>query len=808
MIRRLCSSLLFLFAAARVGAAAAEGYNFLFITLDTTRADRLGCYGYAAAATPNLDALARGGARFADCVTPCPLTLPAHCSLFTGLTPLGHGVRNNATYVLSADRRTLAELLRQRGYHTYAVVAAYVLLAKFGLGRGFDVYDDSLDVGDPGRGFSSEINAGAVYDKFRVWFERSWRRRFCAWVHLYDPHQPYAPPPPYAGRFPRDPYSGEIAYLDSVVGRILADLRAKGVLERTLVIVAGDHGEDLGEHREFGHGIFCYQESLRVPLIVSAPRLIPPRVIGGRVNLVDVLPTVCDLLGVPAPGGLQGTSLKPALLGGGPPPPRDMYFESLYAQDEMGWAPLTGILSDSSKYIKLPEAELYDLDRDPRERENLYLKENVRARGLDRKLQALMLRLAGRGAAGRRQMSAEDRRHLASLGYLSSLGQTGKAVDPKRGNAVKDRLREVKKRIVANDPDGAERELKDVMAANPEIKTPIYYDFFEEIYKLKKDMKRLFTIQREAIAAFPRNLQLKYNLASNLFHGGDLEGAGEWCGRIIAANPAYTQAYILLGNVRFSQERIAEAKAAYEKALAIEPQNLSLKKRLAVILARQGDPGRALALLDELAADERLAVDQAGRAILAEAARLYAELGRLERGDRLLRGLLARRPDDAMLWNELGSIHYQRRDLDVASDCFERALAADANFAPAHANLGALRLARALQRRDAAGLQAAADSFDRAIALDPALAPAFNGRAVIRRYGKRIAEAVADWRRALELDPGLVDAHFNLGITLLEGGDRAGALVVFNRCRELLFSRLPVAEQKRLLRLIGEAGGA
>ena len=798
---------LFFFSAIGMQAksAPADGCNLLLITLDTTRADRLGCYGFAAAQTPNLDALAKNGVRFANGYTPVPLTLPAHCSLFTGQTPLGHGVRNNASYMLAAAQATMAERLKQKGYHTYAVIASYVLLAKFGLAQGFDVFDDSLNLADMTNNFSSEIRAGTVYEKFKAWFLKSHQKKFFAWIHLYDPHLPYDPPAPYAQRFVRDPYSGEIAYMDSVIGRILADLKEKNILHRTLVVVAGDHGEDLGEHREYGHGIFCYEQSLRVPLIVSAPSLLAPRVVSERVNLIDVLPTLCDLLGLSKKPETQGESFLNLLKGGAEKRERDLYFESLYSQDEMGWAPLTGILSGPFKYIHLPEAELYDLSRDPAETDNLFFKKNIQARNLNRKLQALMLRLAGKGGSDRRTLSAADRRHLASLGYLSSLGRTEKAVDPKRGNAVKDQLRSVKQLIADKNLDQAENDLQRLKTDHPDIKTPIYYDLFEEIYKLKKDLKSLIAIQKKAAEEFPANSQIKFNLANNLFNTQHLADAEQWLQKIVISDPTYTRAYILLGNIRFNQKRLTEALTFFEKAQTLEPQNLSLKKHIAIIVAAKGDVARALSLLDELVGDERLLNDAGGRDVLVEIALKYAEYNAADRGIALLRRLLQFGNIQAKIWNELGSVYFRKKDFLQARECYEKALAVDPAMAISYSNLGALQLTLALQRQELEGLRAAQGYFDQAIARDATLAPAYNGRAAVHRFLKRIPDALADWKKALELNPEMSDPYFNLGITYLERGDKAEALKYFRRCQQKLAATLSPAEKKRLLRLIAEA---
>ncbi len=786
-------------------SALADGYNVLLITLDTTRADRLGCYGFAAAETPNLDALASGGVRFADCVTPVPLTLPAHCSLLTGLTPIGHGVRNNASFVLAATQTTLAERLRQKGYHTYAVIASYVLQSKFGLAQGFDVFDDSLNPADMTNNFASEIPAGAVYEKFKIWFARAFQKKFFAWIHLYDPHLPYAPPPPFAERFRRDPYSGEIAYMDSVIGRILADLKTRNVLEKTVVVVAADHGEDLGEHREYGHGIFCYDVSLRVPLIVSAPRLFAPRVVSGRVSLVDVMPTLHGLLGIADDPGWQGVSLEGVLAGGAPPRERDFYFESLYGQDEMGWAPLTGIQSGPFKYIQLPEAELYDLASDPGETDNLYLKKNIQARGLDKKLQAMMLGLAGKGGSERRTLSEAYRRHLAALGYLSSMGKTAKAVDPKRGNAVKDQLRAVKKMIADRDLDQAEKQLRQLLAENPDVKTLAYYDLFEEIYRARKDLKNLVAIQKKAIAEFPDNDQLLFNLANNLFNTRNLDEAEQWLHKIVARNSTYTRAYILLASIRFNQKRLSEALAFISKARVLEPQNLALKKRQAEILFKMGERAGALELLDGLAADERLRSVPGGQPLLVESAIQLSENGEPERAIALLRQVLRSNASDAKAWNDLGSIYFKQNNMLQARECYEQAVKVDPAFALNYRNLGVLQLTLALRQKDPDGLRLAHGYFDRAIERDPALASAYNGRATVRRVLQRVPEALADWKKALELDPQMSEPYFNLGITLLEGGDKAEALKYFRRCQQKLGDALGAGEKSRLQRLIAEA---
>jgi len=248
--------------------------NVLIITLDTTRADHIGAYGCKSAQTPNIDRLAGEGTIFRNCYALIPMTLPSHCTLFTGRYPMAHNVRNNAKYFLNNSEFTLAEALHAKKYQTYAVIAAFVLLSKFGLQQGFDIYDDILNPHELAHNFKSEIPAQEVYEKFSGWLAKNSSQNFFAWVHFYDAHDPYNPPAAFAKRFANNPlgrYDGEIAYVDMYVGKIIDDLRDRGLLEKTLLLIVGDHGEAFGEHQEHGHAIFCYEENLKVPLIFHYP---------------------------------------------------------------------------------------------------------------------------------------------------------------------------------------------------------------------------------------------------------------------------------------------------------------------------------------------------------------------------------------------------------------------------------------------------------------------------------------------------------------------------------------------------------
>ena len=408
--------------------AALRGANILLVTIDTLRIDRLGAYGNASGLTPTLDALAARGVRFSHAWSHAPITLVAHASILTGLTPPHHGIRNNGAFRLGDLPVTLASALQRAGYRTGAFVGAFVLDARFGLNRGFDEYDDRYgDATAPAFSFV-ERTADRVLDAATTWIARpADGRPWFAWVHLFDPHAPYRPPPGFAGG--RSAYDAEIAWTDRALGDALARLSRQGALDRTLIVVTADHGESLGEHGETTHGLFAYDSTVRVPLLIVGPG-IERAVAATPTAHADILPTILDLLGIEAPDGIDGRSRRAALAGdrGAPQP---IYLESLDANLTRGWAPLTGMIAGGWKYIDLPHPELYDLDRDPGERTNLIDREPQRAREMRARLAE-----STPTTAARRDISAADAARLQSLGYVTGSAPARPAYteddDPKR----------------------------------------------------------------------------------------------------------------------------------------------------------------------------------------------------------------------------------------------------------------------------------------------------------------------------------------------------------------------------------------
>ena len=398
------------------GVAAARGTmlrprptGLVLVTLDTTRADRLPAYGFGGVATPAIDGLAARGAVFDVVVSVAPLTLPAHTSLFTGLYPPHHGVRDNTDRGLDPAHATLATILHDRGFHTAAFVGAIVLGADRGLARGFDVYDDGRAPGlppprrRPGR---------EVVNHARAWIDRLDDTPFFLWVHLYDVHAPQALPVDFR-RASGDRYEGGIAYVDDQIGRLLDALGRRDRLANTVIVVAGDHGESLGEHGEKEHGIFLYESTLRVPLVVCAPGVAARRV-AGVTSLVDLFPTVLRLLGLTVPAAGDGVSLVPAL-SGGRVPERAVYAESLYAT-HFGWGPLRMVRDGRFKFIDAPKPELYDLARDPNEGHNLADEHIATAVALRRELLGMTADVSAHSDTAR--LPVERLQALEALGYV------------------------------------------------------------------------------------------------------------------------------------------------------------------------------------------------------------------------------------------------------------------------------------------------------------------------------------------------------------------------------------------------------
>ncbi len=588
-----------------VVTAAGPFHNILLITLDTTRADHLGCYGYGPAATPNLDRLAGEGIRFARAYCPAPLTLPSHASILTGLAPAGHGVRNNG-HALAAVIGTLAEILKGEGYAAAAFVSSFSVDSRFGLDRGFDVYDDTFRSDLPFKTLNSERRAEETFSRFAPWLEKNGIRKFFAWVHFYDPHWPYDPPSPYKETFESRPYDGEIAYVDHYVGAILDRLREKGLLEKTLIVVAGDHGEGLGDKVEIGHGIFLYEETLRVPLILHCPAVFRrPRVVDGQVGLVDVAPTLLEIVGLKdKAAGMKGLSLVSGLRGKGRKD-LDCLVETFYPRENFGWSEMVGLVSARWKYIQAPRPELYDLVRDPEERKNLYAASAGKAAEMKDKLAREILRAGsgggpGSGGAG---PTAGDLEKLRSLGYVNfAPARSGSTFpDPKDKTELLRLIQQAQAlELEGKYPDAEQAYLK-IQAEVPD--SPSGYVNLAIVQALQKEFDRALATLKKGLDRMPDSEILLVRLGHTYLVGGRSGEAFETMDRVLALNPRNVDALTVRAGILDAAGRKDEARGHYERALAVEPESRFLRMSYAANLGSSGRLKEALAVYEKLIED-------------------------------------------------------------------------------------------------------------------------------------------------------------------------------------------------------------
>src|SRR4051812_45721467 len=407
-----------------VGVRPAD-LNLLIVTLDTTRADRIHAYGFDGVETPNLDRLAHDGVLFEQAISSAPLTLPAHSSIFTGTFPPAHGVRDNGGFFLDEAQTTIAERLQAAGFSTGGFVGAYVLDHKWGIAQGFQTYFDDFDLTKyQSLSLGSVDRPGnEVADHALAWLDKVAGSRFFGWVHFYDAHSPYNPPEPFKSRYAGRPYVGEIAFVDSQVGRLLSYLDEHDLARNTVVVVMGDHGESLGEHGESTHGFFVYQSTLHVPLLMRTPYdSMTGRRVSDTVRSVDILPTALELLGIRIADRLEGTSLVPLMTGAKKELGLAAYSEAIYPRFHFGWSDLRALTSGRYKYVAAPRPELYDLQQDPRESKNIYSERQALGDRMGQELAALETRMAANASAPTAavEVDPEARERLAALGYVGT----------------------------------------------------------------------------------------------------------------------------------------------------------------------------------------------------------------------------------------------------------------------------------------------------------------------------------------------------------------------------------------------------
>ena len=590
----------------RADPARARPRNLLLLTLDTTRADRIGCYGGADAATPILDRLAARGVRYDQATTPSPLTLPAHVSLMTSSHPAEHGVHANGDYRFGGARPTLAEVLAGQQYRTAAFVSSFVLDRQFGLSRGFRVYDQpsapAATGAAPAPAAALERSAALTTTKASAWLRAEGRTPFFLWVHYFDPHDPYEPPPPFAERFGDDPYAGEIAFMDAEIGRLLGVLEQLELAGDTLVVVVGDHGEGLGQHDEESHGVFLYESTLRVPLIMALPgELGEGEVVRAPVSTIDVAPTVLDLLGVTPPPGLGGRSLRDDS-----DPTAEIFSETRYPLLSYGYSPLRALRRGPWKYIDGPAPELYHLEDDPDETQNRVERDAAIAAELRAQLRQRAADMAA--ASPPPDVPAGDAAaELMSLGYLAggAVAETAGGTadrnrpDPKSRVSVIRQVEEGMRRLRVGEHAEAAWIFEDVTAMDA--------DNFGAWLALGQTRLRLGQVA-EGREALEQALRLRSDsrpvleaLAEATFALGDFDASIGHSRSLLAAWPGEASAHQRLGMALGKQGAWEAARPHFARVIELAPDNAQAYLLLASAEAVLGRPQAVGPLVEQAA---------------------------------------------------------------------------------------------------------------------------------------------------------------------------------------------------------------
>jgi len=634
-------------------------YNVLLITIDTLRPDRLGCYNSPHLKTPAIDRLASEGIIFDRAFAHTPLTLPSHANILLGLTPIEHGVHDNGFFRVPENFPTLATWLKKSGYNCGAFIGAFPLDARFGLNRGFDVYDQGYS-SDSGLDFKfAERKAEEVVDSALSWLKKQ-NQAWFLWIHCFDPHQPYEPPSPFSEQFKDDLYSGEVAYTDKSLSVLFDYLRARGLYEETIIILTGDHGQSLGEHGEATHGYFAYNSTIWVPLIIKAPGLKSGR-ISSYVCHADIFPTVCELLGQPAPEKLAGKSLVP-LMKGKSLAPRKIYFESLYAYYRRGWAPLRGFIEGTKKFIDSPLPELYDLKQDFMETKNLA------TASISKEKEALNQLLKEAGSAINQPALKIDRQsqeRLASLGYIG-----GYVPPEKKSFGPEDDLKtllpfnqkfELAQELYYKGKVTESREiLQEIISARPDFDNP--YLFLTTILQKSGQLAEAEAVLKSGLKANPRNYKLWMEAGIVEVELGKYEEAINSLQQAMSLIDWDPDLWNYLGVAYWKKGQLEQALEVYEKALKIDPG-------YAVTLTNLGMTEISLAMRDREAS------------YLARAAEHLAKA-------------LENDPHHAEAYNGLGVVRRLKGDLEGAINLWKKVIELNPGHRFALYNLGLAYLTR------------------------------------------------------------------------------------------------------------------
>jgi arylsulfatase A-like enzyme/Tfp pilus assembly protein PilF len=634
--------------AANAPSSSTKAPNIILITLDTTRADRMGFLGSQRGLTPNLDALAKQSVVFTRAYAQVPLTTPSHAALLTGTYPQFSHLEDLGA-PLGKDLPYLPDLLHRHGYHTAAFLGAYILdpgASAPGFDRGFDLYDGHFHQRKPGedRYKSIERRAEDVANRALGWLSRHQQRPFFIWLHFYDAHDPYDPPEPFKTHYASTPYDGEIAYTDSVVGSLVEVLQRHGLYENSVIAIAADHGEAFGEHGEERHGMFLYDETIHVPLLLKLPagRLGGKRV-EDKVALADVAPSLLEAAGIPVPAAMQAQSLFPLMQAAkmdaarsavgdrGKKQERPIYSETNYSHRAFGWSELRSWRTGKYLYVQAPKRELYDQTSDPDAVKNLAPDAKAVADTLESQLDNFQLKTSS-VRTGPTKLDPTQAEKLRALGYLASdsagtPSSEKAAIDPKDKIEVANRFHRALVDLEDDRYDEAIAELSEVVRLEPDIASG-YLELGRALIHVQKYQEAL-PVLRTAAEKNPNSGMAHYELGLALIKTGQWQASLPEMQAAVVCTPKSAQLHFYLGAVQLRLKHIPEATAEFENSLKIEPDHFLANLKYGEMLFREGDAAAALPKLSQAAKVDPNSAE--AHAFLADA---YQQLGQAENASR------------------------------------------------------------------------------------------------------------------------------------------------------------------------------
>ena len=685
--------------------------NVILISIDTCRADYLSCYGYERRTTPNIDALAEEGILFENTVSPVPITLPAHGSMLSGTIPPYHGTHDNLDYYFSKNNVTLAEILKAEGFSTAAFVSAFIMDSQFGLDQGFDTYHDQFE------GVVHDINLEQrkAEETTRIaieWLSEHASEKSFLFLHYYDPHIPYEPPAPFDSKFEGNPYAGEVAYTDYYIGRFIDKLKELKLYDSSLIIITGDHGEMLGEHGERSHMYFIYESAVKVPLIFKLPGRSRAKRIAQSVGLIDIVPTVCGLLGINSPADIQGKDLSAFFSGQGEKgaEERYLYCESLLPT-QYGCSPLLGVTTGKWKYIQTTRPELYDLRTDPQESHNLFAKEPKRAELFKKHLELILKEQLRENTESKKALDEEAKRRLGSLGYLTT------------HNVSEDFEFEQDK----DDP----KDFVGLHAANASAEYLINHGLYDEAK----------TFCEEMLTEHPDYVRTYVHLGEIAKSENRIDDAIANFRKCIELDDKHSEAYISLGRLLVEQGRYDEAIEYWKADIALKPNNPKTLANLALTFLLQEKYDESIETYLEAL---RYVPDSA--VYHRDIADVYIEQNDLGGAVEHLNESLRLNADQFSVHNKLADVSLRQNDHEKFMLHLAESLRLNPNQPTVHYNMG-----RALLQQDK--LAESAEHFEKVLRLTPGDFDAHNMLAQVFHKQNNLTAAALHLSKSIKIRP-------------------------------------------------------